>query len=178
MKRFRKVGKYDRIKKSIYNKRPSIIIPSLFKLEGIYKFFSIENGIKRAIDVKHNTIMNPCINQVAKAFIGYSLVDNYSIKWLAIGDDDTAITGNETTLVNEVFRTQYISRVNPSNGVVLGDFYITDSEYSGDIEEVGIFGGDGAISTEDSGGLVSRVLWSYTKSSSEEILIEYQLTIT
>lgn len=140
--------------------------------------FSIRDGVKNQVGEEHNIITSPCLAEVAKAICGQSsLGAYYSIKWCALGDDDTAVSASDTTLGNEVFRTQYVSR-NYVDNVATGDFYVTDTEFSGDIEEMGIFGGTQATATTDSGGMVSHVLWSYSKTSSEELVIEYEITVT
>lgn len=148
------------------------------RLDGVYKMYSIENNIKTQIDEKHNLIMDDAHNVVAKIFMGFSAVYYYQIKYLAIGDDNTAVTGTDSTLTNEVYRVPFVVQANSSSKVVTTDFYITDSEFSGTIEELGIPCGVTASSTADTGYLLSHVLWSYSKSSSEEILVEYQLTIS
>jgi hypothetical protein len=148
------------------------------KLEGIYRMYSIKDQIKKQVGEEHNVIMDDCLNQVGKAFIGDSLFSEYGFGYLAIGDDNTSPTASDVILGNELFRTPYVAIANPSSKVVTADFYITDTDFSGDIEEMGLFGGGTVESATDSGNLISRVLWEYTKSSSEELVIEYELTIS
>lgn len=115
---------------------------------------------------------------MAYGFIGNSLGYYYEIKYLAIGDDNTAVTASDITLGNEVHRSYYVLRERSSQKIITTEFYITDSEFNGTIEELGIFCGNEASDTTDSGNLLSHVLWSYSKSSSEELLVQYVLTIS
>ena len=148
-------------------------------LTGLFKMYSRNDDRPfKQIDEKHNVITTPCLNRLAMACVAYVFGSHYSIKYLAIGDDNTTVTAADTVLGNEVFRTQYVTRGNTSSKVAQGDFYITATDYTGDIEELGIFGGTSATSTADSGGMFSHVNWSYTKSSAEELLIEYQVTVS
>lgn len=160
-------------------KKPYNNIKEGMKIEGVYRFYSIIDNKKKLIEEKHNLIMDDVHHRVANAFIGgFDVGIYYDIKHLAIGTGTTAVTGTDTTLDTEVYRVPYVVQANPSQKVITVDFYITDSEYVGDIEEIGIFGGYESTISANSGNLLSRVLWSYTKSSGEEILIEYQLTIS
>lgn len=148
------------------------------KLEGLYRMYSIKDYVKKQVGEEHNLIMDACLNQVGKGFIGYSVFSDYGFQYLAIGDDNTPPGSADDTLGNELFRTPFVTTANPSEKIVTADFYITDTDFSGDIEEMGLFGGGDATSSADSGNLISSVLWSYTKSSSEELVIEYELTIS
>jgi hypothetical protein len=140
---------------------------------GEYRFFSIDPITKhrKPIGVKKNLIMDDTLNYIAKTFIGV-YPTQCVVKRCCIGDDNTTPTAADEDLVSTVLCMEYISRSNPSNGVALLEFYIGRDDYVGDIEEVGIFGGfNSAI-------LLSRVLWSYTKSDAEEILIQYTITFS
>lgn len=146
---------------------------------GAYAFYSIDKATKEKtlIMKKKNTITNTCLNTSALVFIGTFPIDNI-VRYCALGTDNTTPAVSDTTLGTEVHRTYYVARDNPSNGVVTIDFYVTDSDYSGTIEEVGIFGGNSAGASADSGVLLSHVLWSYTKSANEELLIQYSITFS
>jgi hypothetical protein len=156
-----------------------LIISEKANTIGTYAFYSINKATKKKtlITKKRNTITNTCLNTSALVFIGTFPVDNI-VRYCALGTDNTTPTTSDPTLGTEVHRTYYVARDNPSNGVVTIDFYVTDSDYSGAIEEVGIFGGNSAGASVDSGVLLSHVLWSYTKSASEELLIQYSITFS
>lgn len=171
-----------RIKKRLKHNLATPRKPEKFQdsigVSGLYRFYSIKNGNKKLIDEKHNLIMDAVHISVATSFIGHNPTPSYQIKHLAIGTGTTPPVGTDTTLETEVFRMPFVVQDNPSPKVITTDFYITDSDYVGDIEEVGIFGGWASTDSANTGQLVSRVLWSYTKSSGEELLVEYQLTIS
>ena len=145
---------------------------------GRYEIWSKKNGKKKKIANVNNLIVDSSKNTLSKALMGVNATDSLKIEYLAIGDDNTAPSGSDNKLINEVFRTPYVSRTNTDTGEITTEFYILDSDYSGSIEEIGIFGGNSASSTADSGNLISRALWSYTKSSSEEIFIRRVDTIS
>ena len=146
---------------------------------GTYAFYSIDKKTrnKTLICKKRNTITNVCLNVSALVFLGTFPTDNI-VRYVALGTDNTTPTASDTTLGTEVHRSYYVANSNPSSGVVTIDFYITTDDYSGTIEEVGIFGGNSATASADSGILLSHVLWSYTKSSAEELLIQYTITFS
>lgn len=145
---------------------------------GTYKFFSIDKKTrhKKIVGFRKNIITNACLNNTALSFIGTYSVSNI-IKYCAVGTDNTAVAATDKTLGTEVHRSPYVARANPSSGVVTIDFYITDAGVT-TIEEVGIFGGNTASQYADTGVLISHVLWDYDKSASEELLIQYTITIS
>ncbi|MFW9878285.1 MAG: hypothetical protein ACFFG0_34825 [Candidatus Thorarchaeota archaeon] len=146
---------------------------------GKYEIWSIKNNKRKKIADIDNLIVNWAKNTLATALMGTDYVmENVKIKYLAIGDDNTAPLGSDSTLVNEVFRTPFVSQSNTSTGEITSEFYILDSDYSGSIKEIGLFGGNSATATTDTGNLLSRALWSYTKSASEEIYIKRIDTIS
>lgn len=147
-------------------------------MSGLFKMYSIKNDKKQQIDEVPNLLMNDVHDKVARTFIGFDNVSFYQIKHLAIGDDNTAVTATDTALGNEVYRVPFVAQSNPSQKLVVTDFYIIDSEFAGDIEELGIFCGTFSTTSPGTGNMLNHILWSYTKSSSEELLIEYQLTIS
>lgn len=148
------------------------------KINGIYRIYSIKNKIKKQIDEISNLIMDDVHEKVSNAFADNDFGASYEIMHLGIGDDDTTVTGTDTTLGNEVYRVPYVLRDISTSKIITTEFFITESEFSGDIEELGVFAGHQSTGTTDSGNLLSHVLWSYTKSSSEEVLVEYELTIS
>jgi len=123
----------------------------------------------------HNIITATALAEMAKPLNGDS--PDLEIKYVAVGDDDTAVTGNETTLVNETERKAVATLSIVSNTIVQSEFVLLKAEAVGTIEEVGIFCGSSAGAAVDSGTLLSRILWSYDKSADEEIHIIRQDSI-
>ena len=158
-----------------------IILSEKKKHTGIFQIFEKnifkDNKLKQ-IDEIQNLITNICLEAEAGIFMG--IAPNMWIKYLALGDDNTAVAATNTILNNEVFRTNYVSQVYSATGIVTTEFYVTDSDATGeDIQEIGIYAGNTATSTVDTGNLISHVLWNYgTKSSGIELLIRRIDTIS
>lgn len=159
-------------------KKPNKPMNDSIHMNGRYKIYSVKNGIKSQIDEINNLIMSDVFYRIARAFLGYSLAAYYAIAYVAIGDDNTAVTASDTTLTNEVFRTPYVAIENSTTSTADATFYITSSDYVGDIEEIGIFCSDSATASADTGYLMSHALWEYTKTVNEELLIEYTVTMS
>ena len=93
----------------------------------------------------------------------------------ALGSSGTTPANGDTTLGTEVYRNAIASLTNASNIGYATAFY-NATETSGTYAEAGIFSnGTGAA---DSGILLSHVLISVTKSTSETLTIDWELTIT
>jgi hypothetical protein len=135
---------------------------------------NIKTGIIDNFEI-NNIISAGALAEMAGILNGDS--PDIEIKYLAVGDDDTAVTGNETTLVNETFRTAVATLSIVSNTIVQSTFTILNTEAVGTIEEIGIFCGSTAGAGADTGLLLSRILWSKTKTADEEISIVRQDSI-
>ena len=114
-----------------------------------------------------NMITNAGLAAMAKAAAG---LGSMRIKYLAIGSSSTAVSASQIKLVAETARFP-VAAGSSSGAVATTVFNILSGEGIGQIEELGIFVGDDATNEADSGTLLSRVLWSHDKSSSEEITI-------
>lgn len=119
------------------------------------------------VEVIKNMITDAGLAAMAKALTGDPDIE---IKYLALGTSDAAVTGAETQLGAEIFRTA-ITDISRSGSVVTSTFYVLSGEGIGQIEEIGIFVGSTASDTANSGTLLSRVLWSHEKTMDEEITI-------
>lgn len=151
------------------------------KHAGIFQIFEkniFKNNKYKQIDEIHNLITNICLEYESKIFMG--IAPNLAIKYLAMGDDSTAVAATDPTLGNEVFRTSHVSQTYSPTGIVSTEFYVTDTDANGqDIQELGIFAGNTAISTIDTGRLISHVLWNYgVKASGIELLVRRIDTIS
>lgn len=129
------------------------------------------------IDVKEfkNLITTVGLNMVRDGFYG-DVVD-FEIKYLAVGDDDTAPALADTTLGNEVFRKATTSHSKPADAQHKHTVYIAPAEAVGVIEELGWFAGAAAGAGADSGIMISRILYSRTKTALESIQVERTDTI-
>lgn len=141
-------------------------------LEGIYKV-TIKN--KKTGEIKEEIIKNRLTdlylnNVVSMLYSQY--VSNFNIKYLAFGNSNAAVNNSDIRLGFEIYRTPpTLNSYRSDTGQVTTLFTLTENELNNeDIEEIGIFCGDSATNTEDSGFLLSRILWKHTKTSDEEII--------
>jgi hypothetical protein len=141
--------------------------------KGIYNFFSINPKTKEKTHLAtiNNLITNLALDNWANALRGYHTYSN-TIFYLAIGNDNSAVSASDTQLGNELYRVPVVSYNVSVTKQCVTDFFITDQGFVGQIEEVGIFTNDTATATANTGDMLSRVLWSHNKTNSEEILIQ------
>jgi hypothetical protein len=147
------------------------------KIKVIGKYEIFENGKK--IKEFKNIITNLLLDEMIGILAGY--VPNIDIRYLGLGTDNTAVAVGDTLLGSEYYRSFYIARgltAPPTYGEIVTDFYITSGEGNTTIEELGIFGGNTANASVDTGTLISHVLWNYTKTSAVELLIRYTVTLS
>jgi len=130
---------------------------------------NIENNNIKRFEID-NQITNLALIEIAKPL--YAGVPNLEIKYLAIGTSSTPPTASNVQLGTEVFRTADIALSTTGTGVVTSQFTILAADYTGSISEIGIFGGTTATAAVNSGTLISRILWSYTKLATEELFFQ------
>jgi len=126
--------------------------------------------------IVENTITKIFNDELAKPIYGGT--PDCQIKYLAIGTGSDPQSRESTLLTAEVFRTAVTTCAQSDYGQVLSDFTILDTDYTGIITEIGIFGGSTATAVANSGTLLARVLWSYTKSALEELYFQRLDTLT
>jgi hypothetical protein len=124
----------------------------------------------------HNQVTNVGLNFIADSF-RISTQDN-EIKYLAWGSGNTAASSTDTVLETESGRKLITSQTSSNIGVCFSICYIAPTEGIGNIEELGWFSGVNASATTDSGTLISRVLYSHTKTALESITITRKDTFT
>jgi len=134
-----------------------------------YGYFDIYiNGLLK--ESKKNRVMNTVLSQMIGSFLGNT--NDLEIKYIAFGSSSTPVSNTDSVLYNEVFRTPYATRTQTAYNEITTEFSVLSTESNGQIEEIGIFGGSTASITKDSGTLISRILWSHLKTSSEELAIK------
>lgn len=138
------------------------------KWTGKYKLIVYNKKLKKVVRerVFFNTITDLARNEIIKPLYGDT--PDIEIGYLAIGTGTTSSSSSDTKLETEVFRTADYSLSAIGNGIVQSDFSILDVDYSGVVNEIGIFGGSSASDTADSGTLISRINYSDTKLADEE----------
>lgn len=115
----------------------------------------------------NNAITDGMLSAVAMALAG---AQNVHVKYIALGLDDTAVTGTETQLGNEFYRQSYTDQ-SVADNTLTTTFVLLGGEAIGNIREIGVFSGDDATDVANTGILVSRVLWMHNKTAGEEITI-------
>lgn len=131
-------------------------------------YFEIECNGK--IEIVNNYLMDNTLSELIKVLNGDST--DLEIAYLAVGNDNTAVTGTEVALGNEIFRTQVSSKSITDTGKLQSEFYLLNTDIpSTQIEELGIFGGSGAGAGAGSGTLIARALYSKLKGADEQINI-------
>ena len=129
---------------------------------------------KNGIDIVRNRIMQAAITQLRDILSGSAPA--LQITHLAIGTSSTAITGAETQLGAEIFRTPVALQASTAYNIMQTSFVILDTEAVGTWAEIGIFC-EGTMAA-NSGTLLSRILYSKVKTASEEITITRTDTFT
>jgi len=142
--------------------------------------FKISIYNKETDTVEDHIIKNRITNVALDAIINIldNIDPNLNIKFLAIGTDNTPLNDNDTTLGAEVFRTQFLTSDNNAVGQFTTTFAMLDSEAVGQWEEIGIFCGDSATASADTGIMLSRILFSRNKTNLEEIDVTRLDTVT
>lgn len=111
---------------------------------------------------------------------GDILIDDESVglTYHAIGTGTTTPASGDTTLTTEVARKAFSTRDRAAAVITLSVFYL-GSECNYYIREAGIFGGDNASETADSGDLFSHFLQAYDNSggSPNDLTWDYDLTL-
>lgn len=133
----------------------------------IIKVKNLKTGEEKTEVIK-NKVMDNVLNQLIGS-LHQGINPNIEIKYLALGTSNTPVTTSDTKLGNEIFRTPIINQELTATGELTTDFVVLDTEAVGSIREVGIFGGSTATSSLNTGILISRILWTKEKTSSEEL---------
>jgi len=116
---------------------------------------------------------------VARAMIANNLTDatptnSMLISHAALGSNGAAVANGDTQLGTETYRNIIASITNASN-IAYATAFFTATETSGTYAEAGIF--SNGTASANSGIIVSHVLISVVKSTSETLTIDWELTI-
>lgn len=135
--------------------------------QGVFEIY--RNGV--LIDAIHNKVTDNYLDYLIKTLLGIP-PPGMKIKYLALGSQGGDLGDNPVKLGDEIFRTQYTAEPEmTSTGAVRTEFVVLAAEAIGEIKEIGIFAGDAATTAFNSGILISRIPWTYTKTGSDEITI-------
>ncbi|MCK5236281.1 MAG: hypothetical protein KAR06_04770 [Deltaproteobacteria bacterium] len=131
----------------------------------------------RITDVQefHNLITTVGLGMIID-FLWGDVADG-EIKYMALGDDNTAPALGDTTLGNETFRKAMTTQAEGSVTSLVSTVYVAPAENTVQIEEIGWFAGAAAGAGADSGIMVSRILYSRLKTALESLQIERTDTV-
>ena len=138
---------------------------------GYFDIKVYRNGKLFRHDIIKNLITDVALNKEIGILLGTA--PNMEIKYMGFGTDNTAPTVSDTQLGSESARFQPTTAFSQvAIGKTSGAFFLTSTDLNGvDIEEIGVFCGSTASSTANSGTLLSRILWSFSKTANDEIEI-------
>lgn len=140
-----------------------------FGLKGHYLIRSIDAGSGRVLGAWRFDNQLTEINRTVRVQMlmgSYTgALDALEIKYFAFGTGDRAVTVNDTSLQNEVYRKQITQISNPNPGIVQTVVSLGSQECNYNIREIGVFSGPDAVGTTDSGTLLSRVLVNIDKNT-------------
>jgi hypothetical protein len=154
----------------------NILIAEAIPWRGVVRITVRRPGSRGKVSVIENTITDAGRNLLARALWDDAGAVN-EIRYLAVGDDNTAPTVADTALGNELFRKVVTSSsAGASVGEAINTIYLAPFDANFQIEELGFYAG-AASPVPDSGTLVARVLYSKDKDNLEAIQVERTDTV-
>jgi hypothetical protein len=143
-----------------------------------------KNGIITRDYIIYNRIMNAAFDEIIKAL--YLPNPDMVMKYLAFGDDDTAVTNTDLTLGNELYRVPIISLLRTGTGKVQSRGVLLDTEPTATvgvmtIKEIGWFVGttadawNGGVG-KDTGLLLSRIVLTTPEAKTDDEQIDVTRT--
>jgi hypothetical protein len=134
----------------------------------------IDNGWVKEIGYYNNVICTVSKTMIADNLTNSSPDNVMRINYFAVGSGVTAVGAGDSTLETETYRNLVASETNASNIVYITGF-LSATEDSGTYGEAGLF--SNGTGSADSGILVSHVNITETKSGTETLTIDWQITI-
>lgn len=135
-----------------------------------------KTGRIKSKDIIKNTFCDAGRNSIADHLRGTTSNNKGIITYCAVGTDSTAPTAADTGLGTELFRKLVSVRSWNSAKIATFQTFFTTSEANGTLRECGLFGDD-ASSTPGSGTLFSKLAINRTKSSSDTLTLNWDITI-
>lgn len=125
----------------------------------------------------HNLAVTTGLNSIASRLSGTDNPANVkgTITYCAVGTGTTAPAAGDTTLETELYRKQVSVRSVTGNTAKFRTFYNT-SEANGALKEAGLFGDD-ATATADTGTLFCRLAINKTKTGTETLTLDWEVTV-
>lgn len=123
------------------------------------------------------TLTNAGHNLLRDALKG---ADSAKVLYFALGSGTSTPTATQTKLDTETFRKAISSYSSGASvGEALISAYVAPSDAVGaNIQEVGVFAGNSAKSTVNSGVMMGRALWAHNpKTNLESITLQLDITV-
>lgn len=137
---------------------------------GRIRVITIRDGRIVSVQEFENLITNVGLNLLISTLAGET---DAEIKYIALGNNDTAPANTDTKLGNEFFRKLVTKQESGGTGKIITTTYIAPGEANDyTIKEIGWFAGVNATSTKDSGIMIARVLYTKAKNNKESLIIE------
>lgn len=136
--------------------------------------FDLGGNIKDITHIK-NLITTDGLKML-RDFLNGTIADG-EIKYMAMGDDNTAPTLADTDLGSETFRKANTAQTTSGDTALITTTYVAPDENAVQIEEIGWFAGALAGAGSGDGIMVSRILYSRLKTTLESIQVERTDTI-
>lgn len=139
--------------------------------QGYFDIKVYRNGKLFKHDIIKNIITDVALNKEIEILLGNA--PDMNIEYIAFGTSNTTPTVSDTQLGSESARYQPTTAFSRTAiGRTEGSVFLTSTDLVGvDIEEIGVFCGSSATSSANTGTLLSRILWSFSKTANDEIEI-------
>lgn len=146
-----------------------------------FTVYDKDGNVKRVVKSKNTTCVAGRTDIMARLgdFNTSGTSHKGVIRVMAIGDDNTAPTQNDTALGNEIMRSFLTASQTIFDGVTLKVYGRFGQGTALTIEEAGLFTGDDADLTAGSGELLAHTLpdTPLAKASDDVIVLEWELSL-
>ena len=157
------------------NKKINLTPEKIGNIKGVHRF--IKRDVKTNEIVSDNTYENliptVCLNMIADRLVGGS--NNTDITYGAVGTGAGTPAIGDTTLSTENARN-LLAGISVSGSVITATTFFGAAEANATLTNFGLFG-NGATGSADSGTMITIVSITETKTSSETLTVESQITI-
>lgn len=142
---------------------------------GVYRF-TLEDVVtgKKTIKYYHNVLTMDFFTMIMNNLTDPTPDNDMLFNYVALGDDDTLVTENDSVLGNEVYRNVTGSKTSAANIAYVVGFF-TQTEVTGTFKEAGVVC-DGTASA-DTGILASHVNIDITKTNVQKLTIDWMMTL-
>lgn len=137
--------------------------------QGNVKVEVMSSGIIVDTTQFHNLITEDGLNWMAKCV--YSELYSANIKYMGWGSSNLTPSTGQTTLSSETGRKEITSHTVSTSFTATSITYLAPTDAIGQIQELAWFVGTSALSSADTGCMISRTLYSRLKTNLESITV-------